>query len=103
MIEHYVQIRDVQTAAVLCAVFSNRCSNTNLPPHITRKKNSKSETLKSDSLGKDTLGMKKFSRTQSEMGTDDVVRKLTPNPVADISFKSGQIVFPYYIIFCCKL
>ena len=64
IIRHYVRIRDVQTAATICAVFGNRY-RPDTARHA-RKKNSKSESLK-DTLSKESLNsLKKFSRTQSE-------------------------------------
>ena len=85
MIRHFVQTRDVQTAAVICAVFGNKCSATPGLGNIARKKNSKSETLKTDTvISKDSLHtLKKFSRTQSD-NFDDIqhLRKLSPVPVS---------------------
>jgi len=87
MIRHFVQIRDVQTAAVICAVFSNRCTNESILGKQTRKKNSKSESLKTDSLHH----LKKYSRAQSETLTCDEslncsnlpIRKVSPSPITD--------------------
>ena len=83
MVRHFVKIRDVQTAAVISAVFGNRCQDNGGLVRVPRKKNSKSETLRTESLGKDTLlTLKKYSRTMSENITEDnyQMRKLTSNP-----------------------
>ena len=83
MVRHFVKIRDVQTAAVISAVFGNRCQDNGGLVRVPRKKNSKSETLRTESLGKDTLlTLKKYSRTMSENITEEnyQMRKITPNP-----------------------
>ena len=82
MVKHFVKIRDLQTAAVICAVFGNRCQDNGGLARVTRKKNSKSETLRTDSMGKETLlTLKKYSRTMSENINEDShqMRKLIPN------------------------
>ena len=79
IINHYVRIKDVQTAAVLSAVFGNRSA---VPPSSLagRKKHSKSESLVQ--LGPtNTSSLKKYSRAFSEREETSSLqyRKLSAN------------------------
>ena len=76
IIDHFVKLKDVQTAAVLSAVFGNRSA---LPAAVTaRKKHSKSETV----LGPtNTSSLKKFSRAFSDREENSSLqyRKMSAN------------------------
>jgi len=63
MIRHYVDQKDVQTAAMLCAVFSNRVDEVG---GKIRKKNSKSESLRVDPACEVFNTMVKHNRSNSE-------------------------------------
>ena len=87
MVRHFVQIRDVQTAAVISAVFGNRCEDRGLG-RVTRKKNSKSETLRTDS--KETLlTLKKYSRTVSE-NIEENHHSIKINPPASMTITDEE-------------
>ena len=61
IINHFVKIKDVQTTAVISAVFGNRCPAET--PVMVRKKHSKSETMQGSTK---TSSLKKFSRAFSD-------------------------------------
>ena len=88
MIDHFVKIKDVQTAAVLSAVFGNRCP-AEFPVSV-RKKHSKSETVQGSTK---TSSLKKFSRAFSDR--EDVsglqYRKMSSNS-DDSSSSSTQML-----------
>ena len=69
MIQHFIENRDVQTAASIIAVFGNKCQ-ADIARITTRKKNSKSESLKTEKDVVTVHSLKKFSRTQSEIGEE---------------------------------
>jgi len=78
MIRHYVEQKDVQTAAMLCAVFGNRAAEVG---GRVRKKNSKSESMRVDPACEVFNTMVKHNRsnsdTQEEIISNCQIRKLS--------------------------
>jgi len=78
MIRHYVEQRDIQTAAMLCAVFSNRVATVE---GKIRKKNSKSESMRVDPACEVLNSVVKHNRsnsdTQEEIISNCHMRKLS--------------------------
>jgi len=78
MIRHYVEQKDVQTAAMLCAVFGNRAAEVG---GRVRKKNSKSESMRVDPACEVFNTVVKHNRsnsdTQEEIISNFQMRKLS--------------------------
>jgi len=78
MIRHYVEQKDVQTAAMLCAVFGNRAAEVG---GRIRKKNSKSESMRVDPACEVFNTVVKHNRsnsdTQEEIISNFQMRKLS--------------------------
>eukprot|EP00092_Neocalanus_flemingeri_P016448 GFUD01017798.1.p1 GENE.GFUD01017798.1~~GFUD01017798.1.p1 ORF type:complete len:1001 (-),score=341.96 GFUD01017798.1:929-3931(-) len=78
MIQHYVEQKDVQTAAVLCAVFGNKAMEVG---GRVRKKNSKSESQRVDPACEVLNTMVKHNRSNSDTQEEHIsscqMRKLS--------------------------
>ena len=92
MIKHFISIRDVQTAAVIISVFGNKCPSDSVRTNA-RKKHSKSETLKSDKEVS-INSLKKYSRAQSEVGSEERKLSLTTTSEESVKQVSKMMMIP---------
>jgi len=77
MIKHYIEQKDIQTAGMLCAVFSNRAAETS---GRVRKKNSKSESMRVEPACEVLNTMVKHNRSNSE-NQDEVISSNNFGPI----------------------